>query len=83
VCLPRWGAGREDNADDIGIWFALDSGANTVVGNKNVVVDDGDYDCDGDTFSDPNIIAGRGAVLHGVNLGDIVSEGASSHSDFK
>ena len=62
------------NADDTGIIFEVDTGANTVVGNNNVVIDNGDFDCDGDGNADPNVIGGAGAVLAGVNLGHIVSQ---------
>jgi hypothetical protein len=59
------------------------TGANTLVGNQNVVIDNGNYDCDGDGPIDPNIISGSGAVDNGVNLGDKVSEAASSWGDMK
>ena len=68
----------QNNADNPGAIFDEDTGANTLVGNKNVVVDNGNFDCDGDGISDPNVITGRGAVLNGVNLGKIVSEAAVS-----
>ncbi len=57
------------NANDVGLFFALTTGANTFVGNKNVVVDNGDFDCDGDGIADPNIITGPGKEQHGLRLG--------------
>ena len=60
----------------MGAIFDAETGANTLVGNQNVVIDNGDFDCNGDGVADPNIITGRGAVLNGVNLGDIVSDAA-------
>ena len=60
-----------------GVIFDLDTGGNTLVGNVNVVVDNGDRDCDGDGRADPNIIGGRGAVVAGVDLGHIVSQAMS------
>jgi hypothetical protein len=69
---------RRPNADDLGAIFLETTGANTLVGNKNVVVDNGDFDCDGDGISDPNVITGNGAVLNGVNLGEIVSDAVVS-----
>ncbi len=57
------------------------TGANTFVGNGNIVIDDGDLDCDGDGEPDPNIINGAGAVLHGVNLGRRVSDAMPSKKD--
>ena len=66
------------NANDIGLIFTESTGGNAMVGNQNVVVDNGDFDCDGDGEPDPNIITGGGAVLNGVNLGEIVSEAAVS-----
>ncbi len=71
------------NFNDWGAIFWFTSGANTLVGNQNVVIDDGDYDCDGDGMSDPNIITGQGAVAQGVNLGEKVSDAASSWKDIK
>ncbi len=62
------------NAGNTGLIFDVPTGANTVVGNTNVVIDNGAFDCDGDGVNDPNIIGGKGAVLHGVNLGSLVSE---------
>jgi Periplasmic copper-binding protein (NosD) len=63
----------QGNTGNIGIIFPTLSGANTVVGNPGIVVDNGAFDCDGDGANDPNIIVGAGAVLHGVNLGQEVS----------
>ncbi len=54
--------------------FTSTTGANTLVGNQTVVVDNGAFDCDGDGVNDANIITGLGAVLNGVNLGQIVSD---------
>ena len=42
------------------------------------MVDNGNFDCDGDGMSDPNIFTGNGAVLNGVNLGEIVSDAVVS-----
>ena len=59
-----------------GAFFLPETGNNTLVGDKNVVVDDGDWDCDGDGEVDPNIITGR--VKSGVPLGRIISAAISS-----
>ena len=48
--------GNNLNHNPIGLHFDVATGANTYIGNKNVVVDDGDFDCDGDGVSDPNVI---------------------------
>ncbi len=72
------GNNLQGNADDVGVQFRESAGANTLVGNQNVVIDNGERDCDGDGVPDPNIITGQGAVLHGVNLGEIISDAASS-----
>ena len=72
------GNNLEGNADDLGALFTETTGANTLIGNENVVVDNGDFDCDGDGVSDPNIITGDGAVLNGVNLGEIISDAVVS-----
>ncbi len=67
------------NADDVGAIFTEDTGANTLIGNQNVVIDNGRLDCDGDAVIDPNIISGHGAVLNGVKLGEIVSSAVSEY----
>ena len=63
----------QGNAGNVGLFFAGTTGANTLVGNQTVVVDNGAFDCNGDGVNDPNIITGVGAVTHGVNLGELVS----------
>ena len=65
-------------SSDLGLIFPDTSGANTVVGNPTLVVDNGAYDCNGDGVSDPNIITGAGAVMHGVNLGQVVNDAVVS-----
>ncbi len=71
-----FGNSLQGNTGNIGALLARTTGNNTLVGNRTVVYDDGDLDCDGDGSADPNIITGRGAVLHGVNLGEAVSGAA-------
>ncbi len=71
-----FGNDLQGNAGNIGALLESTTGNNTLVGNRTVVYDDGDLDCDGDGSVDPNIITGRGAVLHGVNLGAAVSGAA-------
>jgi parallel beta-helix repeat protein len=66
------------NYNDWGVIFTQRTGANSMAGNQNVVIDDGNYDCDDDDAVDPNIITGSGAVEHGVILGRVISEAASS-----
>ncbi len=63
----------QGNAGNVGLFFPGTTGANTLVGNQTVVVDNGAFDCNGDGVNDPNIITGVGAVTHGVNLGELVS----------
>ena len=67
------GNNLQGNGSDIALIFPDTSGANTVVGNPNGIVDNGPYDCNGDGVNDPNIVTGTGAVLHGVTLGEAVS----------
>lgn len=64
------GNNLQGNADNMGLIFTFTTGANTLAGNENVVVDVGAFDCNGDGVNDPNIITGRGAV----NLGGTVSD---------
>jgi len=78
VCASLFiGNNLHGNAGNVGLIFDVPTGANTVVGNQNVVVDNGAFDCDGDGIIDPNIITGRGAVLRGQTLGPLVSDGAT------
>src|SRR3989442_1720998 len=72
------GNNLQGNGSNIGLIFPDTSGANTAVGNPTLVVDNGAYDCNGDGVNDPNIITGAGAVMHGVNLGQVVSDAVSS-----
>jgi len=72
------GNNLQGNGSNIGLIFPDTSGANTVVGNPSVIVDNGAYDCNGDGVNDPNIITGAGAVMHGVNLGRVVSDAVVS-----
>ena len=43
-----------------------------------LLIDNGAFDCDGDGVNDPNIITGAGAVMHGVTLGQVVSDAVST-----
>ena len=56
------------NAGNIGIFFDVTSGANTVRGDDAtgfLITDNGAFDCDGDGVNDPNIIKADDAVVHG------------------
>lgn len=64
-----FGNNLQGNADDLGAVFDVPTGANVMVGNKNVVIDNGDFDCDGDGVADPNTITGPGRVKRGVAFG--------------
>ncbi|UCG75524.1 MAG: right-handed parallel beta-helix repeat-containing protein [Gemmatimonadota bacterium] len=71
------------NADGLGMWFDESTGANVFVGQGSVVVNNGDYDCDGDGVVDPNLISGAGSILtghaagtHGAALGPASSQAA-------
>lgn|SRR2546425_2464439 len=52
------------NAGGIGAIFDIATGANQLDGNRNVVIDNGSFDCDGDGQPDRNLISGPGLVLH-------------------
>ena len=61
------GNNLQGNAGNVGAIFDETTGANVLVGNQNVVIDNGgSLDCNGDGVSDPNIITGAGRVLRGV-----------------
>jgi hypothetical protein len=49
-----------------GLAFGVETGANTYIGAKSVVVDNGSFDCDGDGLVDPNVLSGQGVPLFGV-----------------
>lgn len=76
--------GNNLNGDqDIGIWLRLESGNNTVLSNKNVIVEEGDFDCDGDGLSDPNLIAGSGPILRGIHFLGQTTGATSSHGELQ
>ena len=68
------GNNLQGNVGNVGAIFAATTGANTLVGNGTVVIDNGAFDCDGDGVNDPNIVTGARAVMHGVTLGRVVSD---------
>ena len=63
----------QGNGGKIGLVLDATTGANTLVGNGTIVIDNGAFDCNGDGVNEPNIITGTGAVTHGVTLGEAVS----------
>ena len=68
------GNNLQGNGGNVGLVFDATTGANTLVGNGTIVIDNGGFDCDSDGVNDPNIITGAGAVTHGVTLGGVVSD---------
>ena len=64
-----FGNNLNGNAGDVGLVFDVPTGANIMVGNNNVVIDNGNFDCDGDGIADPNTVGGPGRVSHGVGFG--------------
>ncbi|HVH09212.1 MAG TPA: right-handed parallel beta-helix repeat-containing protein [Gemmatimonadales bacterium] len=72
------GNNLQGNVGNVGAVFAATTGANTLVGNGTIVIDNGAFDCDGDGVNDPNIITGAGAVMHGVILGQVVSDAVTT-----
>lgn len=58
------GNALEGNAGDVGAIFDVMTGANVFDGNRNVVIDNGSFDCEGDGQPDRNVISGPGRVLH-------------------
>jgi len=62
------GNSLEGNGRDPSVIFEATTGANVLVllGNKNLVIDNGNFDCDGDGVADPNTIAGPGRVRRGI-----------------
>lgn len=61
-----FGNNLQGHAGDLGAVFDVPTGANIMVGNMNVVIDNGDLDCDGDGVADPNVITGPGRVSRGA-----------------
>lgn len=58
-----------DVAEDVAVWFHASTGWNLFLGNHNAVVDDGDFDCDENGTSDPNVVTGPGLRLSGLTPG--------------
>lgn len=54
ACNNTFQGNELDGNPNVGLIFNGETGANTFRGNKNVVVDDGSFDCDGDGVPDPN-----------------------------
>ncbi len=75
-----FGNNLQGNAGDVGAVFDVPTGANIMVGNKNVVIDNGSFDCDGDGIADPNTIGGPGKVKHGVAFGQALDDPGASAS---
>ncbi|HUF50380.1 MAG TPA: hypothetical protein VMN60_06070, partial [Longimicrobiales bacterium] len=65
-----------------GVAFAPSSGGNTYVGNKNIVVDAGDRDCDLEGNIDPNVLTGAGQKRSGP-LGFTVRHAAHLSNDIR
>jgi Right handed beta helix region len=61
------------NPGNLGLVFDVTSGGNSYAGDRNLVVDNGAFDCNGDGVNDPNIISGPGMARHGLQLGAAVS----------
>ncbi len=51
-----------------GLVLGTETGANTYVGNRSVVADNGAYDCDGDGLIDPNVLLGQGTPITGMPM---------------
>jgi parallel beta helix pectate lyase-like protein len=76
------GNNLQGNAGNIGAFFNATTGANILLGNNNVVIDNGGgFDCDGDGVGDRNAIAGPGLVGRGGRAGppDTLSSVVSRH----
>jgi hypothetical protein len=54
------GNNLNENADGLGLRFQPSTGANVYRGNKNVVLDFGNRDCNGDGIVDPNLLPNTG-----------------------
>ena len=62
------GNALQRNAGNVGAVFDVTTGANTLVGDGTIVVDNGSFDCNCDGVPDPNVITGLGPVRRGVPL---------------
>ena len=67
------GNNLQGNPGNVGLVFDVTSGGNGYAGDRNVVVDNGAFDCNGDGVNDPNILSGPGMSRHGLQLGETVS----------
>lgn len=69
--------GNNLNGNSVGAEFFAESGANTLVGNGTIVVDNGAMDCDGDGKVDPNVITGAKRSLKGLPVGPVIGSAVS------
>lgn len=74
------GNNLQGNPGNMGLIFDVTTGANVYLGNPNVVVDNGAFDCDGDGDVDPNFVPGHVAVAHAVSLSRNVSDAVAPGS---
>jgi hypothetical protein len=70
-----------DVGEDVAVWFRPWSGWNLFLGNHNTVVDDGDFDCNEDGTTDPNVITGPGLKLTGLTPGVFARYWHTDHDD--
>jgi nitrous oxidase accessory protein NosD len=69
------------NPDKNGLLLDLRTGAFAINGNKNVMTDNGSWDCDGDGVADPNILSGGGKAKTGVTFGQLISDALARVKD--
>ncbi len=74
------GNNLQGNASNLGLVFDATSGANSYAGDRNLVVDNGAFDCNGDGVNDPNIISGPGMARHGLGMGVSEAAGGAPHT---
>lgn len=74
------------NGGNIGLTLDATTGANTVVlprGNTSLVIDNGDFDCNGDGQVDPNKITGPGRIRKNVALSPPADAATASSRRFR
>jgi len=72
------GNALQGNAGNVGAVFDVTTGANTLVGDGTIVVDNGSFDCNGDGVQDPNVITGSGPIRRGVPFAASSGEAATT-----
>ncbi len=73
--------GNHVGRNDVVMGFDLVSGSNVFRGHTGKVIDNGDFDCDGDGNADPNLISGSNRVVKDPTVGQQMRDAARASGD--